>query len=124
MANPHELLVSIRHSFKLTRRLLSDHEIAARLESLFLSHDEPDLLFSSVSQKFGESDAPLFPLVISESEQLDPLFVDALLSFSSAGEFHIRQVFLGIISLWIRVVDVVLFFFFWLRFHLSLIFGY
>ena len=90
-------------------------EVSHWLESLLLTHDEPDLLGFLVAQELAVSCASFLPLVVSETIELASDAEDALLLFftSDLGDLG-KLSLLDLLLLRISVVDVV-------RFILSLL---
>ena len=83
IADPHICFVTVGHWLQLARRSLGDHEVTDWLKSFFLAHDKPDLFLLGAPKQLSVSNAPLLPLVVSEPEQLDSLFIDADLPLSA-----------------------------------------
>mmetsp|Transcript_117926 Transcript_117926/g.164266 ORF Transcript_117926/g.164266 Transcript_117926/m.164266 type:complete len:202 (-) Transcript_117926:20-625(-) len=80
IAGPEPSLVStVLHGSKITQGALRQQEVTNGLESLLLSHDKSNFLLSLVTEKFAVANTSLFPLVISESEELASHLEDAFL---------------------------------------------
>ena len=86
-------------------------EVGDGFEGLLLAHDEADSLRVLVAHQFAVADTTLFPLLLSESVQLNAHLENALKGLSARLDFHLGKVNLGF-GLLIGVLDVVFCFIF------------